>query len=356
MLNKLKFYKNKKVFITGNSGFKGAWLAVFLKELGANVIGFSDKIKWEKSVFDYNTINNINQYWGDIRDYKKLEKAILENKPDFIFHLAAQPLVIDSYEKPFDTFTTNINGTLNLLDIIYKQFPTVPLIIVTSDKVYDNSNNRIKKFTEKSSLNGNCPYSISKVVCELLSNSYFSISKNMRVRTVRGGNVIGGGDWSKNRIVPDLVKSVINKTTPVLRNPNHTRPWSYVLDTILGYLLVGLDTINSKKSFDSFNIGSFDNENKTVLEVTKLFLKTFDIKKIKIVNNNKYLEKKFLNLDSTKAKINLSWSSMIEFNESIFQTACWYKRVLKKESPYLVTKDLIKDYCKLINTRDKIYA
>ncbi len=356
MLNKLKLYNNKKVFITGNSGFKGAWLAVFLQELGADVIGYSDKIKWEKSVFDYNTIKSVNQYWGDIRDYKNLEKAILDTKPDFVFHLAAQPLVIDSYEKPFDTFTTNINGTLNLLDIMYKKFPSVPLIIVTSDKVYDNCNNKIKKFSEVSLLNGNCPYSISKVVCELLSSSYFGISKNMRVRTVRGGNVIGGGDWSKNRIVPDLVKSLSNRTTPILRNPNHTRPWSYVLDTILGYLLVGLDAINTNKSFDSFNIGSFDNESKTVLEVTKLFLKTFNKKNIKIVNNNKYVEKKFLNLDTTKARNDLSWSSMVKFDELIFQTANWYKRVLKNESPYFVTKDLIKDYFNFIDKRDKIYA
>ena len=356
MLNKLKLYKNKKVFITGNSGFKGAWLTVFLKELGADVIGYSDKIKWEKSIFDYNTINSIKQYWGDIRDYKNLENTILEANPDFVFHLAAQPLVIDSYENPFDTFTTNINGTLNLLDIIYKKFSSVPLIIVTSDKVYDNCNNEIKKFSETSVLNGNCPYSISKVICELISSSYFDIRKNMRVRTVRGGNVIGGGDWSKNRIVPDLVKSLINQTTPILRNPNHTRPWSYVLDTILGYLLVGLDAVNSKKSFDSFNIGSLDNENKTVLEVTKLFLKTFDTKNIKIENNNKYSEKKYLNLDATKARNILSWSSMVKFDELILQTANWYKRVLKNESPYHVTKELTKDYFKLINKKDRIYA
>ncbi len=259
MHEKLLTYKNKKVFITGNSGFKGAWLSLFLKELGAKVIGYSDRIKWEKSVFDYNSINNIKQFWGDIRDYKSLEKCITENKPDFIFHLAAQPLVIEGFKSPFDTFTTNINGTLNLLDIIYKKFCSVPLILVTSDKVYDNCNNKIKKFSEISSLKGNCPYSVSKVICELLSSSYFGVEKNMIVRTVRGGNVIGGGDWSKNRIIPDLVKSFINQATPILRNPNHTRPWSYVLDTILGYLLVGLDTINSKKSFDSFNIGSFDN-------------------------------------------------------------------------------------------------
>jgi len=356
MLNKLKLYNNKKVFITGNSGFKGAWLSVFLEELGADVIGYSDKIKWKKSVFDYNTINSINQYWGDIRDYKSLEKSMLDTNPDFVFHLAAQPLVIDSYENPFDTFTTNINGTLNLLDIMYKKFSSVPIIIVTSDKVYDNCNNKIKKFSEISSLKGNCPYSVSKVICELLSSSYFGISKNMIVRTVRGGNVIGGGDWSKNRIIPDLVKSLINQSTPIIRNPNYTRPWSYILDTILGYLLVGLDTINSKKSFDSFNIGSFDNENRTVFEVTNLFLKTFDTKDIKIVNNNKYTEKKFLNLDTTKARNDLSWSSMVKFEELIFQTANWYKRVLKNESPYFVTKDLIKNYCNLIHKRDKVYA
>ena len=253
MYDKLTIYKNKKVFITGNSGFKGAWLAVFLKELGADVIGYSDKIKWKKSIFDYKTINNINQFWGDIRDYKKLEKVILETKPDFIFHLAAQPLVIESYKNPYETFTVNINGTINILDIVHKHLPSVPLVIVTSDKVYNNNNKQNKKFSENSSLKGNCPYSISKVVCELVSSSYFSISNNLRVRTVRGGNVIGGGDWSKYRIVPDLVNSIIKKTTPTIRNPEHRRPWSYVLDIVFGYLLVGIDILDSKKSFEERN-------------------------------------------------------------------------------------------------------
>ncbi len=356
MYEKLLTYKNKKVFITGNSGFKGAWLAVLLKELGAKVIGYSDEIKWEKSVFDYNSIKNIKQFWGDIRDYRRLEKCITEIKPDFIFHLAAQPLVIESYKNPFDTFTTNINGTLNLLNIIYKKMETVPIVIVTSDKVYDNTKKTNKKFFENSALNGSCPYSTSKVICEILSKSYNSLSDYLRIRTVRGGNVLGGGDWSCDRIIPDLVTSIINNKEPIIRNPKYTRPWSYVLDVALGYLLVGLDMLDNHKSFDTFNISSLDHNNKTVLDVTKLFLKSFEKNKIKFIDNHKYKENNFLRLDSSKVRNKTSWHSITSFEELISQTAIWYKRVLNKEDPYYVTSEYIKNYLNFISGGNKIYA
>ena len=356
MHEKLLIYKNKKVFITGNSGFKGAWLSIFLKELGAKVIGYSDKIKWEKSVFDYNSINNIKQIWGDIRDYKNLEKCITENNPDFIFHLAAQPLVIEGFKNPFDTFTTNISGTLNLLDIVYKNNIFKPVVIVTSDKVYNNQKNANQKFSEDSTLGGNCPYSTSKVICEILGKSYRDLSDNLRIRIVRGGNVLGGGDWSSNRIIPDLVNSIVNKSEPVIRNPKHIRPWSYVLDIVFGYLLVGLDALDSNRNFDSFNIGSLEHKNKTVLDVAKLFLKSFEKYNIKVVNNHQYKESNFLSLDTSKARNKIFWSPMLNFEEIIRQTASWYKRALNNEDPYIITKDHIDNYFNLIFKGNKKYA
>ncbi len=356
MYEKLLTYKNKTVFVTGNSGFKGAWLSVFLKELGAKVVGYSDKIKWKKSVFDSNSIEHIKQFWGDIRDYKNLEKCIVESNPDFIFHLAAQPLVIDSFKNPFETFTTNINGTLNLLDIAYKKNITIPIVIVTSDKVYDNKKNINKKFSENSPLNGSCPYSTSKFMCEVLSKSYHNLSDNLKIRTVRGGNVLGGGDWSSNRIIPDLVNSIINNIDPIIRNPEHTRPWSYILDIVYGYLLVGLDMLDSNKSFDTFNISSLDHKNKTVLDVTKLFLKSFEKNNIKVINNYKYKENNFLSLDTRKARNNISWQPMLSFEEIITQTASWYKRALNNEDPYFITTEHIKKYLNLIFKGNEIYA
>ncbi len=356
MYDKLKRYKNKKVLITGNTGFKGAWLAIFLKELGAKVIGYSDKIKWKNAIFDYKTIMNIEQIWGDIRDYKKLKKTVLETEPDFIFHLAAQPLVIEGLKNPFNTFTTNINGTLNLIDIVSNHFKNTSLVIVTSDKVYQNLNEKNKKFSEHHSLDGNCPYSLSKVICELLSRSYSNVIDDIKIRTVRGGNVIGGGDWSQNRLVPDLVKSYINKTTPVIRNPEHTRPWSYILDVIFGYLLVGIDIIGSNKKFDSYNIGAQSSENKTVLEVTEGFLKSLGKKDFTVIKKNKYIEKEFLSLDTKKIRTNLSWYTITDFNKVILQTSRWYKRVINNESPYLVTREFTENYCNQIFERKKIYA
>ena len=356
MNEKLLTQKNKKVFITGNSGFKGAWLSVLLKELGATVIGYSDKIKWQKSVFDSNSIKDIKQFWGDIRDYRNLEKCLEESRPEFIFHLAAQPLVIESFKNPLNTFTTNINGTLNLLDIAYKKNINAPIVIVTSDKVYDNKKNTNQNFSENFSLNGSCPYSTSKVICEILSKSYHNLSDNLKIRTVRGGNVLGGGDWSSNRIIPDLVNSIINNIDPIIRNPKHTRPWSYVLDIVCGYLLVGLDALDSKKSFDTFNIGSLDHKNKTVLDVTRLFLKAFKKNNIKISNSYKYKENNFLSLDTSKANNNISWYPMLSFEEIITQTASWYKRALNNEDTYHLTREQIKKYLNLIFEGNRIYA
>ena len=173
---------------------------------------------------------------------------------------------------------------------------------------------------------------------------------------VRGGNVLGGGDWSYNRIIPDLVNSIVNKSEPIIRNPKHTRPWSYVLDIVFGYLLVGLDALDNNRNFDTFNIGSLEHKSKTVLDVAKLFLKSFEKNNIKVVNNHQYKESNFLSLNTSKARNNIFWSPKLNFEEIIIQTASWYKRVLNNEDPYIITKDQIDNYFNLLFKGNKIYA
>ena len=244
-----KFWKNKKVFITGHTGFKGSWLSIFLTHLGAEVTGYSLKPNTNPSLFKLAKVNNVikKSIIADIRDYKKLYSEIKKSKASIIFHLAAQPLVRLSYIHPKDTFDVNFSGTLNILQIIKRLKNISTGIIITTDKVYNINKNKI--FKETDSLGGLDPYSSSKVCVEYLFNSYnesfFKDNKQM-IATVRAGNVIGGGDYSLDRLVPDIYKSANNKKSINLRNPNSIRPWQHVLEPISGYLLLA-QNIHSKK-------------------------------------------------------------------------------------------------------------
>ena len=229
MLEELKKYKKKKVLITGNTGFKGPWLSLFLKALGARVVGYSDGIYWEKGIFNKKNITSIKQYYGDIRNYYNVYNVIKKEVPDIIFHLAAQPLVSESYKNPYNTFTTNINGTINILETVSKYYENIPVVIITSDKVYKNKNEDCY-FNEDADIFGSCPYSTSKAACEMISHSYYNISRRMSIRNARAGNVIGGGDWSEDRIIPDLVNSYILNKRVIIRNPKSIRPWTFILD------------------------------------------------------------------------------------------------------------------------------
>ncbi len=356
MLNKLNLYKNKKILVTGNTGFKGPWLALFLKAIGSNVIGYSNKILWKNGIFNKHNINSLKQYWGDIRNFNSIHKVIDNEKPDLVFHLAAQPLVSESYNKPYNTFNTNVNGTLNLLEIISKYYSDIPMIIITSDKVYKN-NNENRSYTEQDELLGSCPYSTSKAVCEMISKSYFDINKKLTLRTVRAGNVIGGGDWSKNRIIPDLIKSYILKKDVIIRSPNSIRPWSYVLDIIYGYLLVGIDSLEKKYSYDSFNLAPIKKSDTTVLELSKRFIKKFGTKNLVILKDlSKFQEKNILKLSSNKSLSKLGWVNFIDLNEGLELTSSWYKKVLSGHDPFNLTNQNIKNYIQIMKNKEKLYA
>ena len=247
----IKQYRNKKVLVTGHTGFKGSWLTLWLKILGAEVVGISKEILNSKGLYTYLSKSDIlsSEYFLDIVNLKDLRRAILETKPDYIFHLAAQPIVSKSYLNPSLTFYTNAIGTMNILESIREIKDDINLVLITSDKCYENVETYYG-YKEIDKLGGKDPYSASKACAEIISNSYIrSIYKNagnIKISTARAGNVIGGGDWSLDRLIPDAVKAWQNNQTLGIRNPKSTRPWQYVLEPLRGYLLLGTYIDKSK--------------------------------------------------------------------------------------------------------------
>ena len=339
-IKKLKnFYKNKRVFVTGHTGFKGTWLCFILNYLGANVIGYSLKQNSHDNFDFYKTINwkkQIKSYNGDILDKKRLLAIIKTNKPQIFFHLAAQSLVIKSYLDPKTTFETNVMGAANVLDVCKDQKYLSSLIIVTSDKCYLNLEQK-KSFKEDSPLGGNDPYSCSKAMVERLVKIYLKrIYKNTSIglATVRAGNVIGGGDFSENRIIPDLIKHILNKKKITLRNPKSCRPWQHVFDVLSGYLNLGIKLSKNKNKFSGpYNFGPKIKKNYTVLKLTQKFLDKLIKKKYKIkFNKSNLFESDYLNINSGKSRTKLKWESKYLGSKMIENTIAWYRVFINEPS------------------------
>jgi CDP-glucose 4,6-dehydratase len=349
-----KFWKNKRVFLTGHTGFKGSWLSIFLNLLGAEVKGYSLKPEQKLNIFDLANISNLitSSIIGDIRDYKKLKKSIFEFSPDFIIHMAAQPLVRDSYINPKYTYEVNTLGTVNILNILNELNFIKSALIITTDKVYFNDNKR-NYYKENDSLGGFDPYSNSKSCAELVVNSYnhsFFKKKNIFIATARAGNVIGGGDFSKDRIIPDYFRSLSKNKKLILRSPNSIRPWQHIIDPLYGYILL-LMKLHSKKKFinSSWNLGPDKSNNKSVNDVINLINKEFNdsvkiVKKEKI--SNKFYESKVLMLNSEKSRKNLNWEAKYNLKESIKLIAFWHKEFLAKKSILKISQQQIIDYFK----------
>jgi len=349
-LNQLKnFYKNKRVFITGHTGFKGMWLFLILRFFGAKVKGYSLSLSKNDNFIFFRLFKKKFQketFFNDIVDYKILSKKINSFKPHIIFHLAAQSLVIESQKKPLETLETNILGTNNLIKSSINQKSIKSVVIATSDKCYLNINKK-KAFDENSTLGGVEVYSSSKAMCEQLINSYLSKSKEklrFGLSSVRAGNVIGGGDFSKYRIIPDIIKNFKSKTIS-LRNPKHIRPWQHVLDVCYGYLLIPIFHYKNKMKYSGpYNIGPFEKKYINVLNLTKKFSKVIG-KKYKIkVQKIKFIESKLLLLNSQKIKKFLKWFPLYNFEKSIYVTALWYKYYLEKKDIKKFTHSQIENY------------
>ena len=354
MKSKNKFllsYRKLNVLITGTTGFKGSWLAFWLKSLGANVIGISLKPEKESILFDTLKLNTkIKQYYLDITDFRKLNDVIKKEKPDLIFHLAAQSIVSKSFEDPLLTFNTNIIGSANVLES-YRLNKIPNLVLITSDKCYLNLDKTLS-FKEQDVLGGLDNYSSSKASAELIFCSYFysyfkQNKKYLPIGTARAGNVIGGGDMKANRLVPDIIKSIKNNNKILIRNPNSTRPWQHVLEPLSGYLILGQKLINKNlkiSTYPSWNFGPEKKNCKNVSQVVEKILADWPIRKKIIIKKDKMHESKFLSLNITKAKKELNWKPRLSFPQTISFTVDWYKNYFKQNNMRKITSDQINQY------------
>tara|TARA_B100001741_G_C16541721_1_gene594658 strand:+ start:549 stop:1601 length:1053 start_codon:yes stop_codon:yes gene_type:complete len=349
MINQYKkIFKNKKILITGHTGFKGAWLTQFFLLFGSKIMGISNGIISNPNIFKILKLSKkIYDKRCDVRDFQKLKRNILTFKPDFIFHLAAQSLVKYSHKYPKLTFETNINGTLNVLEIAKDLKSLKGIILVTSDKCYD-VNRGSSFFNETDPLGGNDPYSSSKAASELLLRPYFNIflKKKIPISSARAGNVIGGGDWGEDRLVPDIMRSVKNKKILKVRNPNHVRPWQHVFDCLNGYILLMTKQLrNPKKYSGSYNIGPNNLSKIKVKNLVKIFSNNFNFR-YKYIKKNTLGETKTLRLNTAKSKKKLNFNCKLNFKNSVDYTIFWYKNFINKKNMYLVSENQIINFYK----------
>ena len=335
MNNLKKFFKNKRIFITGHTGFKGTWLTTCLTNFGAKILGYSKNDEKRYSYEKICAFNKVQNVYADILDYKSLKNKIEKFNPQIIFHLAAKALVSESYKDPYKTIETNTLGTLNIIEISRNLKNLKSLVIITSDKCYLNKEFK-KGYKENDILGGDDPYSASKASAELIFNAYsksfFNFQNKFGFATARAGNVIGGGDWSNNRIIPDSIKSIINKKKLIIRNPNSTRPWQHVLEPVSGYLLLAKKLYENKKKYSgSWNFGPQGKETMYVKKVVRMLFLFLGIQKSIINKKSNFKEASLLKLNSNKALKKLNWRNTWNMKISIRETAQWYKCFLDKE-------------------------
>lgn len=379
------YFQDKKVFITGHTGFKGSWLTNWLLNLESNIIGFSNEIPTNPSMFETLDLKNqIIDIRGDLRNYTVLSEAIIENKPDIIIHLAAQPLVRKSYIDPVETYTTNIMGTVNLFESIRKiknrsKDKEIIILNVTSDKCYENKEKNYR-YKESDSLGGYDPYSSSKACSEIITaayrRSFFNMSFNSKISisTARAGNIIGGGDWSEDRLVVDCINSLATGEKIVLRNPKAIRPWQHVLDGISGYMELVCHMIENKHQYNqkydkyknknnyknnistdennasysnSWNFGPYPENVANVEYLVKEIISNWGSGHYSIESDNNFHEANLLELDISKSLKNLEWQPKLNFKESIKITIDWYKEFYHNQGDMITfTNRQIKDYIK----------
>tara|TARA_Y100000768_G_C23990123_1_gene691853 strand:- start:2745 stop:3824 length:1080 start_codon:yes stop_codon:yes gene_type:complete len=354
-----KFWGNKTVLISGHTGFKGSWLSLWLMQMGSKVYGVS----LEESVSNpnlYSLIANkeLNDFRANINDSKKIEEIVINASPDIIFHLAAQPIVRDSYLNPAETYKTNVIGTVNLLDAARKSINTQSVVIVTSDKCYLNTENEIP-FEENDPLGGFDPYSSSKACAEHVALAYyhsFFKKDEVGIATARAGNIIGGGDWAKDRIVPDAIRSWINGNDLMIRSPHSIRPWQNVLEPIFGYLLLAEKLFDNHEKFSSsWNFGPDQENFITVESLIKKALRVWKNKTYVVNEDNHYYESKHLTLNSNKSKKYLKWKPIIGIEKTIQLTFEWYKNYYNDKSSAIGNSiDMIDQYLELYRKQNKV--
>jgi len=341
-------YKDKTVLVTGHTGFKGSWLAYWLTKMGAKVIGYSLEAPTEPnhiSLLDLDAVS----VTGDIRDLKKLNETFQIHKPDIVFHLAAQPLVRLSYENPIETYETNVMGTLKVFEAC-KEHGVKAIVNITSDKAYENKE-WIWGYRENDPMGGYDPYSSSKGCADLLANSYrnsyfnphdYKKKHNTLLASCRAGNVIGGGDWAKDRLMTDIMLSVSESKKVSIRNPHATRPWQHVLEPLSGYLHIGQKLLEEKQEFgDAWNFGPSDEGSITVEEVVTKVKKYWSKIDYEIHRDpNQLHEANLLKLDCSKAHILLQWKDVWDSETTFEKTVKWYKAYYENNQQILTQSDL----------------
>lgn len=343
-------YKDKVVLVTGHTGFKGSWLVFWLLSLGAKVIGYSQEAPTKPNHIELLDFD-MPSVTGDIRDKDKLNKTFKENKPDIVFHLAAQPLVRYSYENPFETYETNVLGTLNVFEACNKH-NVKAIVNITSDKAYENKE-WDRGYKEDDPLGGYDPYSSSKGCADLLANSYrnsfFNTNKykethNTLLASCRAGNVIGGGDWAKDRLISDIMFAVAANKKVSIRNPEATRPWQHVLEPLSGYLLIGQKLLQEEVEFgDAWNFGPSNEHSITVHEVIINVKKHWDKIDYEINKDNKNPhEANLLKLDCSKANKVLNWREVWNTHSTFEKTVNWYKSFYEERK--VLTESHLKHY------------
>lgn len=359
-------YKGKKVLVTGNTGFKGSWLSTWLTMLGADVYGYSIDVPTTPSMFESLDLAEHNHHmFGDIRDREKINGYIQEVRPDFIFHLAAQAIVSTSYAEPFDTITTNVIGTASVLEAIRNITWQCTCVLITSDKAYDNVE-WIWGYRETDALGGKDVYSGSKGAAELVIKSYWksfiSSMDNIRLGVARAGNVIGGGDWAKDRIVVDCIKAFSNGETVEIRCPKSTRPWQHVLEPLSGYLTLGWYLATDRcENGETFNFGPRAEQTKTVFELTRDLAQEWGIdpdKAARITGDVPFKEATLLKLNCDKALAYLNWHSTLHYSQCVHIIAEWYKAfyIEKCKDMYRLTVSQINYYMQEASREGLLWA
>ncbi|WML36762.1 CDP-glucose 4,6-dehydratase [Clostridium sp. OS1-26] len=346
----LSFYKGKTVFITGHTGFKGSWMCKVLNQLGAKVVGYSLEPNTTPSLFDLiNLDKEITSIIGDIRDLEKLKESMIKCKPDIAIHMAAQPLVRESYIDPVYTYEVNVMGTVNFLEAVRHCNSIKSVVNVTTDKVYKN-NEWEWGYRENEVLDGHDPYSNSKSCSELVTNSYvksfFLPNNNIAISTCRAGNVIGGGDFSKDRIIPDAVRAMENNTEIIVRNPYSTRPYQHVLEPVFAYLMIAQRQYEDKSLGSAYNVGPDYCDCVTTGELMTLFCEkwggTANWKNIS--DSNAPHEAGLLKLDCSKIKHVFKWEPRWNIEDAIEKTVVWSKAYINGEDLNNVMKQQINEF------------
>jgi CDP-glucose 4,6-dehydratase len=362
MMQYKDFYARKRVMITGHTGFKGAWLTQILLDWGADVIGVSLLPRTSPNLFSILKLEaNCKNYFTDVRDFSKLREIFLKEKPEIVFHLAAQAIVLESYKDPLGTYCTNVLGTANLLESIGEAGTVRSAVMVTSDKVYENVEST-RPYNESDLLGGRDPYSASKAAADIIIRSFaesffnpkdYGASHRTLIGTTRAGNVIGGGDWAAYRVVPDIIRAIYEKKQPVpIRNPESIRPWEHVLEPLSGYLLLARRLYEGEKELAGpWNFGPDDGGVANVLHVTRKSLEILGQGSYHVLESRTTYESRILMLDTTKAKSLLGWKTTFNINENLAFTIDWYKNFYGKlADPLSFTRNQIKSFFETLST------